>query len=145
MRITVGADEDQPLARDVADALREWGHEVTTLGPLAGGDEEWAEVALLAARAVAAGTADRAVVLCWSGTGVSIAANTVPGVRCALCTDAETARMARRYNHANALALSMRLTALPVGREILRAFLDEPDGVEDFDVRNVAAVRAAEM
>lgn len=144
MRIVVGADEVLPLARDVVDALAAWGHEVTTVGPLAGEDREWAETAARAARAVADGGADRAVVLCWSGTGASIAANKIPGVRCALCADADTARMARRYNHANALALSMRVTALPVGREILAAFLEEPDGAEDFDVRNVLAVSRLE-
>jgi ribose 5-phosphate isomerase B len=86
---------------------------------------------------VAEGACERGVVCCWSGTGASIAANKVPGARAALCTDAETARMARKYNHANVLALSLRLTSPPLGREILTAFLEEPAGDEDFDVRNV--------
>jgi ribose 5-phosphate isomerase B len=90
---------------------------------------------------VAEGRADRGVVCCWSGTGASIAANKVPGVRAALCADAETARMARRYNHANVLALSLRATSPPMGREIVEAFLEEPDGSDDFDVRNVAELR----
>jgi ribose 5-phosphate isomerase B len=84
------------------------------------------------------------VVCCWSGTGASIAANKVPGVRAALCADAETARMARRYNHANVLALSLRLTSPPVGREILEAFLAEPGGADDFDRRNLAELEALE-
>ena len=87
---------------------------------------------------------DRAVVCCWSGTGASIAANKVPGARAALCIDAETARMARKYNHANVLALSLRLTSPPMGREILLAFLAEPDGDEDFDRRNVDRLGAME-
>jgi ribose 5-phosphate isomerase B len=93
---------------------------------------------------VAEGRADRGVVCCWSGTGASIAANKVPGVRAALCGDAETARMARRYNHANVLALSLRATSPPMGREIVEAFLAEPDGADDFDVRNVAELRGME-
>ena len=68
----------------------------------------------------------------------------MPGARAALCADAETARMARRYNHANVLALSLRLTSPPMGREIVEAFLAEPDGDDDFDRRNVAGLGAME-
>jgi ribose 5-phosphate isomerase B len=73
--------------------------------------------------AVAAGGADRGVVCCWTGTGVSIAANKVAGVRAALCTDAETARGARRWNDANVLAFGLRLTSPEVAKEMLDAFL----------------------
>ena len=93
-------------------------------------------------RRVAGGDCERGVLFCWTGTGVSIAANKVPGVRAALCADAETARMARKYNHANVLVLSLRATSEPVAREILDAFLAEPDGPDDFDRRNVAQVDA---
>ncbi len=75
--------------------------------------------------------------MCWTGTGVSIAANKVPGARAALCGDAETARGARRWNHANVLALSMRATAEPVAREILDAWLSEPYGADPVDRQNV--------
>lgn len=137
MRIAMGSDEVTELTHALVEALRDEGHQVELHGPLAGGDEEWVEASAAAARRVAEGACERAVVCCWSGTGASIAANKVPGVRAALCIDAETARMARRYNHANVLALSLRLTSPPMGREILRAFLAEPDGEEDFDRRNV--------
>src|SRR5680860_181790 len=119
MRIAMGSDEVTELTRALVEALREDGHEVELHGPLAGGDEEWVEASAAAARRVAEGACERAVVCCWSGTGASIAANKVPGARAALCIDAETARMARRYNHANVLALSLRLTSAPMGREIL--------------------------
>lgn len=141
MRIAVGADEDLPLGRAVVDTLREWGHSVDVVGPLAGEGGEWAEVSAEVARRVADGAAERGVVLCWSGTGASIAANKVPGVRAALSVDADTARMSRRYNHANVLALSMRSTSEAVGREILAAFLEEPEGGDPFDVRNVTVLR----
>ena len=137
MRIAVGSDEVTPLTDALIAALAEAGHEMELHGPLAGGDEEWVEASAGVARAVAEGRCARGVACCWSGTGASIAANKVPGARAALCADAETARMARRYNHANVLALSLRLTSPPVGREILAAFLEEPDGAEDFDIRNV--------
>ncbi len=137
MRIAVGSDEAAALTDEVVAALREAGHEVELHGPLAGGDEEWAEASAAVARAVADGRCARGVTCCWSGTGASIAANKVAGVRAALCADPETARMARRYNHANVLALSLRATSPPMGREILAAFLEEPDGADDFDIRNV--------
>jgi ribose 5-phosphate isomerase B len=144
MRIALGSDEATVLTDELAEALRSAGHEVELFGQLAGGEEEWVAASAATARAVADGRADRGIVCCWSGTGASIAANKVPGVRAALCGDAETARMARRYNHANVLALSLRATSPPMGREIVEAFLAEPDGSDDFDVRNVAELRGRE-
>lgn len=142
MRVALGADEANGLTDAVAAALRDAGHEVELHGPLAGGTEEWAEVGAAVGRRVAEGACDMGVVCCWTGTGVSIAANKVPGVRAALCADAETARMARRYNHANVLVLSLRATSEPVGREIVASFLDGPLGDDEFDRRNVAGVEA---
>jgi ribose 5-phosphate isomerase B len=144
MQIALGSDERTVLTDELADALRAAGHQVELFGPLAGGGEEWVAASAATARAVAEGRADRGIVCCWSGTGASIAANKVRGVRAALCGDAETARMARRYNHANVLALSLRATSPPMGREIVDAFLEEPDGADDFDVRNVAELREME-
>lgn len=143
-RIALGSDEVTPLTDALVAALRAAGHEVVLHGPPAGGDEEWVAVAAAVGRAVAEGDADRGVVCCWSGTGASIAANKVPGVRAALCADAETARMARRYNDANVLALSLRLTSPAVGEEILAAFLGAPAGDDDFDRRNLAELERME-
>lgn len=128
MRIALGADDSTRVVDIVADFLSESGHEVTRFGKAAGVDEQWGETARRVAQAVAAGEHELGVVCCWTGTGVSIAANKVAGVRCALCVDAETARGARRWNDANVLALSLRLTSEEVAREILRAFLAEPYG-----------------
>ncbi|HMO00552.1 MAG TPA: RpiB/LacA/LacB family sugar-phosphate isomerase [Miltoncostaeaceae bacterium] len=144
MRIALGSDERTALTDELVATLRAEGHEVALFGPLAGGDQEWVAASAETARAVADGRADRGIVCCWSGTGASIAANKVRGVRAALCGDAETARMARRYNHANVLALSLRVTSPPMGREIVEAFLGEPDGADDFDLRNVAELRGME-
>lgn len=140
MRVILGADEDGPLPQAVLAALVEDGHQVALVGPLAGGRQEWAAVGAEVGRLVAGDVDAIGIVVCWTGTGVSIAANKVPGVRAALCGDAETAHLARRYNHANVLALSMRSTSEQVGREITRAFLEAPWGVDEFDVRNVAAL-----
>lgn len=144
MRIAVGADEVTPVAEAVVGTLRGRGHALELFGPIAGDGREWVASSAAAARRVAEGAADAAVVMCWSGTGASIAANKVPGVRAALCTDAPTARMAREYNHANVLALSMRLTAPPVADEILEAFLGEPGGQGDFNRRNLAELATME-
>src|SRR6202012_57280 len=100
--------------------------------------EPWGTTAVSVAHAVADGAADRGVVCCWTGTGVSIAANKVPGVRAALCTDAETARGARRWNDANVLAIGLRLTSPEVAREMLAPFLSTPtDGDEAANVAKV--------
>ncbi len=124
MRVAFGADEDTPLGAAVTAYLTGAGHCVDVLADGAA----WPEVGRQVGEAVAGGHADRGVVCCWTGTGVSIAANKVPGVRAALCVDAETARGARRWNDANVLALSLRLTSEQVATEILDAFFaTEPD------------------
>ena len=142
MRIAVGSDERSSLTDRVGVEITAVGHDLVLVGPLGGGTQEWAEVGADVGRLVASGQADLGVLFCWSGTGVSIAANKVPGVRAALCGDPETARLARKYNHANVLVMSLRATSEQVGREILAAFLDEPVGQDDFDVRNVRALDA---
>ncbi|HEX6354519.1 RpiB/LacA/LacB family sugar-phosphate isomerase [Actinophytocola sp.] len=128
MRIAVAADELVGVAEAVVDELRTRGHEPVLHGALNPEERpDWAWASEAAARAVADGQADQAIVCCWTGTGASIAANKVPGVRAALCADAETARGARRWNDANVLALSLRLTSAPLLTEILDGwFAGEP-------------------
>jgi ribose 5-phosphate isomerase B len=126
MRIALGADEATQLVDVVADYLSSVGHEVTRFGRAAGVEQSWGETARRVAEGVARGDYAQGVVCCWTGTGVSIAANKVPGVRAALCVDAETARGARKWNDANVLALSLRLTSAEVAKEILAAWLSEP-------------------
>lgn len=141
MRISVSSDMDEPVARLLVEELRRRGHEVCTHGALRpGADPQWAACSEAAARDVADGAADQAVVCCWTGTGASIAANKVPGVRAALCVDAVTAEGARRWNDANVLALSLRLTSAPVLTEILDAWFAAEPSEDPDDVRNVARV-----
>lgn len=145
MRIAVSSDMDEPVARRLVDDLRRRGHAVLPFGALSPGDrQDWAWSASEAARSVAEGAADQAVVCCWTGTGAAIAANKVAGVRAALCADAYTAQGARRWNDANALALSLRTLSGPVLEEILDAwFAGEPSQDED-DRGNVAHLGALE-
>jgi ribose 5-phosphate isomerase B len=121
--IAISADECAGIAEIVVERLRAAGHELILHGALAEGDrEDWAWCSEAAARDVAEGRAEQAVVCCWTGTGASIAANKVPSIRAALCTDAATAAGARKWNDANALALSLRSTSEAVLDEILEAW-----------------------
>ncbi|MFI6464121.1 RpiB/LacA/LacB family sugar-phosphate isomerase [Streptomyces sp. NPDC050528] len=141
MRISVSSDMDEPVARALVAELRGRGHEVVTYGALRPGDDpQWAVCSEAAAREVAAGTSDQAVVCCWTGTGASIAANKVPGVRAALCADAYTADGARRWNDANVLALSLRLTSGPLLKEILDAWFAARPSEDADDRENVSRI-----
>jgi ribose 5-phosphate isomerase B len=138
MRIAVASDERVGVAEAVVEELRRRGHEPLAHGALADGERaDWAWASEAAARDVADGRADQAVVCCWTGTGASIAANKVDGVRAALCGDAETARGARRWNDANVLALSLRTTSAPLLGEILDAWFEGEPSDDDADVANV--------
>jgi ribose 5-phosphate isomerase B len=128
VRIALGSDERTALTDAVAEDLEKRGHEVVLVGPPGGQDIGWAEVGRRVGELVAGGETDTAVLCCWTGTGSSIAANKVTGVRAALCTDAETARGARRWNDANVLAMGLRLTSPVVAAEVVDAFLaTDPD------------------
>jgi ribose 5-phosphate isomerase B len=141
MRISVAADERAGVAEAVVEELRRRGHEPVVHGALSGSErDDWAWASEAAARDVATGTADQGIVCCWTGTGASIAANKVPGVRAALCADAETARGARRWNDANVLALSLRTTSEALLAEILDAWFEGEASSEPDDVANIRHV-----
>jgi ribose 5-phosphate isomerase B len=139
MRIAVSSDMDTPLARRLVEELTERGHDPVVHGALAEGERsDWAWASERAARDVVAGTADQGIVCCWTGTGASIAANKVAGVRAALCGDAETARGARTWNDANVLALSLRTTSEALLGEILDGWFatgpsDDPEDQANID------------
>ena len=141
MRIAVAADERTGIADAVLEELRRRGHEPLAHGALAEGDrDDWAWCCEAAARDVAEGRADQAVVCCWTGTGASIAANKVAGIRAALCADAQTAAGARRWNDANVLALSLRATSKAELGEILDAWFGSSPSGDPADAANVAHV-----
>jgi ribose 5-phosphate isomerase B len=126
-RIAVGSDMQHPVAEAVAERLESEGYTVVRCGAVSAPDAPWPEVAEQVGRLVATGAVDDGVVCCWSGTGVSIAANKVPGIRAALCGDAETARLARRWNDANVLALSLRATSEALATEIVDTWMQARD------------------
>lgn len=119
MKIAFGTDERTTLTESVVARLRAQGHEVAVVADGA----DWPAAGHLVGEAVASGAAERGVVCCTTGTGVSMAANKVHGVRAALCTDAATAAGARRWNDANVLAFGLRLSTETVVAEMLEAFL----------------------
>jgi ribose 5-phosphate isomerase B len=138
MRISVAADERVGIAEAVVDELRRRGHQPIAHGALNDSErDDWAWASETAARDVADGRADQAIVCCWTGTGASIAANKVPGARAALCADAQTAEGARRWNDANVLALSLRATSEAELAEILDAWFSAQPSPEPDDRANV--------
>jgi ribose 5-phosphate isomerase B len=139
MRISVAADERTGVADAVAEELRRRGHEPLLHGALADAErDDWAWASEAAARDVADGRAEQAVVCCGTGTGASIAANKVGGIRAALCVDAQTAEGARKWNDANVLALSLRSTSEAELSEILDAWFAAQPSSDDDDRANVA-------
>lgn len=143
MKIAIGSDERNHLTDSIVEDLRQRGHEVVPLGPLAGEAQHWSLVAERVAEQVAAGEADEGIVCCWTGTGASIAANKVPGIRAALCDDAQTAAGARKWNDANVLALSLRRTSEVMAKEILDSWFEtryEPNPEDDEAIGHVSAI-----
>jgi ribose 5-phosphate isomerase B len=139
VRIALAADELTGVADALPEELRRRGHEPILHGAYDQGQRpDWAWASEAAARDVVDGSADQAIVACWTGTGASIAANKVPGVRAALCADAPTAQGARRWNDANVLALSLRATSRAQLEEILDAWFAGVASDERDDVDNIA-------
>ena len=140
MKVALGSDEKTPLTDAVEQDLTRRGHQVVLVGPPGGEVIEWTDVGKKVGKLVAGGEADTGVLFCWTGTGASIAANKIRGVRAALCTDAATAEGARKWNDANVLVMGLRLTSPTVAGEMLDAwFRSDPDPSES---ENVALLEA---
>ena len=138
MKIAVAADELTGIATALPDELRRRGHVLLLHGAYAQDERpDWAWACETAARDVAEGRADQAVVACWTGTGASIAANKVRGIRAALCSDSQTAEGARRWNDANVLAVSLRATSQAELEEILDAWFTGSPSEDSSDAQNV--------
>jgi len=140
LKVSIGSDDLYPVAVTLLEELKRRGFEVRAYGALVSGRvEPWPDIAFSVANDVAEGRSDFGIVICYTGTGVSIAANKVRGVRAALCFDAETAKGARLWNDANVLAISGRLTTPQVGKEILDAWLSvkSPDPNEINNIKKI--------
>jgi ribose 5-phosphate isomerase B len=145
MKIAVGTDEHMHLVDVLLEELAKRGHVVQYFGPAKGAESmDWPDVTLEAVTRVSDGTSDEAIILCWTGTGCSIAANKVAGIRAALCGDAETAKGARTWNHANVLALSLRSISEGVLRDILEAWFDTPMSTDEWNLDQMKKIQAIE-
>lgn len=134
MKIALGTDMKTHLAEVLVEELKKRGHEVDTFGALVTTPALWTKVAIDVAEKVAAGQYDQAVLCCWTGTGISLAANKVNGIRAALCWDAQTAAGARKWNDANILCMSLRATSEEVAREMLNAWFENGPSTDEEDV-----------
>tara|TARA_B100000315_G_scaffold260807_1_gene325630 strand:- start:21499 stop:21939 length:441 start_codon:yes stop_codon:yes gene_type:complete len=141
MKIAVSTDERTHLVDVILNELKKQSHEVTYFGPDSDEPIDWPDVTYQAAELVASGEADEGIVMCWTGTGCSIAANKVKGIRAALCNDAETAKGARIWNHANVLALSLRAMPEAVAKEILDAWFDTPYSNDKWNLEQIEKIR----
>lgn len=145
MRFSVGSDERTLLTDWVVKRLEEKGEDVVLHGALKPGEPTgWPLVAQRVAREVASGGCEQGILFCWTGTGVSMAANKVPGVRAAICGDAETARGARRWNDANLLCMSLRLTSPQVAQEILDAW-NSTTSIDEGERENIDRVKQMDV
>lgn len=144
MKIAVSTDERTHLVDAVMEELRKRGHEVEYFGPEPGQEADWPDVTLQAVEQVARGEANEAVVMCWTGTGCTLAANKVPGIRAALCHDAETASGARIWNHANVLGLSLRAIPEAVAKEILDAWFKTPYSDDEWNLLQMRRIEEIE-
>lgn len=127
MKIALGADHAGYEYKDrIAQSLRESGHTVIDYGTDNPTPVDYPQYGFAVGEAVASGQADRGIVVCGSSLGISIAANKVPGVRCAVVTEPLSAELARRHNDANVLALSERLTGWEMIERLVDVFLHAP-------------------
>jgi ribose 5-phosphate isomerase B len=142
MKIAISSDEFHPIIDVLLDEIKQRGHEVRYFGPKQNEQsQDWPEVTLQAIAEIRDGKADEGIILCWTGTGCSIAANKVPGIRAALCADAETAKGARIWNHANVLALSLRLTTPAILKEILNTWFETPYSTDEWNLRQMQRIQ----
>jgi ribose 5-phosphate isomerase B len=131
MKIALASDELYPVHAVIIEWLQQHNHQPICFGALKTNQtESWVKLTKEAAEAIQNGECQEGIFLCWTGTGITIAANKFSGIRAALCTDAETTRGARIWNHANVLALSNRLLSQDIAKEILTAWFDDYDKIK---------------
>jgi ribose 5-phosphate isomerase B len=145
LKIAVGSDEKTVLTDFVVEELKKRGHNVRLFGPLKGEAMGWPDVGEKVAVEVSRKRSHQGVVFCWTGTGVTIAANKVSGVRAALCWDAETAKGARVWDDANVLAMSLRSTSNAVAKEILDAWFSSSAVTTGIDAELIERAKALDV
>ena len=141
MKIAVGSDEKNHLTDFVIDELQKLNHNLELFGPLEEDDIQWTDVAEKVATRVASGHCDQGILFCWTGTGCSIAANKIPGIRAALCKDAEIAEGARKWNDANILTMSLTSTSTEEAKKILDVWFNTfPEDEEKVNIEKITEI-----
>lgn len=124
MKIAIASDHGgYDYKQELIPYIESLGHQVLDLGCHGPASVDYPDYGILCAQEVARGEADRGVVICGTGIGISISANKVPGIRCALCTDPVMARLTREHNDANMLAMGGRIIGIELAKGIVQAFL----------------------
>lgn len=149
MKIAISSDMYFPIIDELISDVKQRGHDIIYFGPSKEekeqkGMHDWPLVTIKAIDEIKSGHAREGIVLCWTGTGCTIIANKVPGIRAALCVDAETAKGARKWNRANVLGLSLRTTSAPILKEILNAWFDTPFSTDDWNMQQLKRVEEVE-
>ncbi len=145
MKIAISSDEYYPIIDQLIHEVKQRGHEVIYFGPLKDQKpQDWPEVTLKAVEQIKSGKAKEAIVLCWTGTGCTLIANKIAGIRAALCADGETAQGARKWNHANVLGLSLRTTTLDSLKEILNDWFETPYTTDEWNLLQMKRVAEVE-
>ncbi|MCH9630470.1 MAG: Ribose-5-P isomerase B [Chlamydiia bacterium] len=145
MKIAISSDEYHPILEALFKSLEQRNIEYLYFGPKQNEKpQNWTKVTLLATDSIKDGRADEGIVLCWTGTGCAMIANKVNGIRAALCTDGETAKGAKIWNHANVLALSLRLLSEGSLKEILTSWFETPYSSDDWNIEQISVVNALE-
>ena len=145
MKIVISSDEYSPLIDLLLEEVKQRGHYVSYFGPKKGEKAvDWTEVTLEAIEKIKSGQAEEGIILCWTGTGCTLIANKIAGIRAALCVDAETAKGARIWNHANVLGLSLRLTSPAILKEILTAWFETRFSTDSWNLLQIDRVKEIE-
>jgi RpiB/LacA/LacB family sugar-phosphate isomerase len=145
MRIVVGADHaGYILKQEVAEALRNSGHEVLDVGTNSTAPVDYPDSAEAVANAVREGRAERGVLICGSGVGASVAANKLPGIRAAVCHDTYSAHQGVEHDDMNVLVLGGRVIGPALALELVRAFVGARFTGEERHVRRLGKVKALE-
>jgi ribose 5-phosphate isomerase B len=146
MKIAISTDEYCPLIDDLIKEVKQRGHEISYFGPTHNEKSvDWTDVTIQAIEQIRMGKADEAIVLCWTGTGCTLIANKFPKIRAALCIDAQTAKGARIWNHANVLGLSLRLTSPPLLKEIIEAWFETPFSKDEWNLLQIKRIEQLEQ
>jgi ribose 5-phosphate isomerase B len=145
MKIALACDHGgYALKEQIAKYLTENGYEVADFGTNGYTSCDYPDFALKGAEALSRGECERGIFVCTTGIGISIAANKVPGVRCALCSDPLSAKMTRLHNDANALALGGGMVGANLALEIVKTFLETPFSGEEKHQRRIDKISAIE-